>query len=317
MASGITNGGDLSPAVRQNFQRRMLAVKTPNLIYKPFAMKDELEAYNGDIKRYRRYAKFDLATAPLSETGAPISGQTLSATDIDAKINYYGAWVGVTTRVLLANQERVLNQMVLLCGLQMRETEDKLIQQALESGVQKVNCVYGVNGDVPTEFTEQDSQDAVSTLLDQAAGMFLSGIRGADIIGSSPVRNAYIALATTKLTKYLEQQDNFVPVSRYGDQNYVMDGEWGAINNVRFFVSPQGSISATQSDLDNDVANIFYVAKESYACILQNGASATLYYNPPYLSDQLRQSVSMGWNMGQVARVLNTSWIYNLQASLA
>jgi len=312
----LTTSGDLSPAVRQDLAKRMLSVKTPNLIYKPFAMKDQLEAYNGDIKRYRRYNKLSLATEPLGPSGNPVSGQTLSAIDLDAKINYYGDFVGITTQVLLANQERVLNQCALLLGIQLRETEDKLIRQSLESGVQKINAVFGVNGNVPTEFTQEDAEEVVSSLLDNSAGMFLSGIRGADIIGSSPVRNAYIALATTRLTKTLQRQSDFIATSRYGDQAFVMDGEWGAINNVRYFVSPVGSVSSIKSDLGLDVANVMFVSKESYACILQDGASAELYYNPPYLSDQLRQSVSMGWTMGQVSRVLNTSWIANLQCSL-
>lgn len=314
---GITTSGDLAPAVRQDLAMRMLSVKTPNLIHKTWAMKDELEAHNGDIKRYRRYTKLGTSPAPLGPSGAPIAGKTLSATDIDAKIDYYGDWVGVTEQVVLANQERVLNQAALLLGLELRETEDQLIRQALESGVTQINSVFGTNGSVPTEFTAQDSQQISTTLVNNSAGMFLSGIRGADIIGSSPIRNAFVALGTSRLIPDIENSDGFVPVASYGDQAFVMDGEWGTIRNVRFFVSPVGSVSPTSSSTGLDVANLFYVSKESYACIIQNGASAEFIYNPPYLSDELRQTVSMGWKMAQVSRILNTAWIANNRCSLS
>ncbi len=314
---GITTSGDLAPAVRQDLAMRMLSVKTPNLIHKTWAMKDELEAHNGDIKRYRRYTKLGTSPAPLGPSGAPIAGKTLSATDIDAKIDYYGDWVGVTEQVVLANQERVLNQAALLLGLELRETEDQLIRQALESGVTQINSVYGTNGSVPTEFTAQDSQQISTTLVNNSAGMFLSGVRGADIIGSSPIRNAFVALGNSRLIPDIENSDGFISVASYGDQAFVMDGEWGTLRNVRFFVSPVGSVSPTSSSTGLDVANLFYVAKESYACIIQNGASAEFIYNPPYLSDELRQTVSMGWKMAQVSRILNTSWIANNRCSLS
>ncbi len=47
----LTTSGDLSPAVRQDLARRMLSVKTPNLILQTNLHEDQLEAYNGDIKR--------------------------------------------------------------------------------------------------------------------------------------------------------------------------------------------------------------------------------------------------------------------------
>lgn len=313
----VTTSGDLAPAVRQDLAMRMLALPTPNLIHKTFAMKDVLEAKHGDTKRYRRYAKFATATAPLGPSAAPVAGKTLSATDLDAKIDWYGDWTGVSEQVVLANQERVLNEAALILGLQLRETEDELIRDMLSSTVSQINCVNGSNGSVPTEWTQEDSVAVSTALIQNSASMFLSGIKGEDRFGTAPVRNAFVALATARLIPELDSAEDFTASANYPAQEYVMDGEWGTVRNVRYFVSPLGSVSNTASSTGLDVANVFIAGKESFACIKQNGASAEFIYNPPYLSDELRQSVSLGWKMAQVPRVLNNAWIMNLRCSLA
>jgi len=313
----ITTSGDLAPAVRQDLAMRMLSLPTPNLIHKEFAMKDILEAKHGDTKRYRLYNKFATATAPLGPSAAPIAGKTLSASDLDAKISWYGDWVGVSEQVVLANQEKVLNEAALILGLQLRETEDELIKDVLAATPSQVNCVGGTNGQVPTEFSQADSVAVTTALINNSASMFLSGIKGADIIGSSPVRNAFVGMAHSRIIDDLENADDFISSANYAFQDNVMPGEWGTVRNVRYFVSPVGSISLNASSGGQDVANVFIAAKESYACIKQGGASAEFIYNPPYLSDQLRQSVSMGWKMAQVPRLLRPEWLFNLRCSLA
>lgn len=313
----ITTSGELAPAVRQDLALRMLALPTPNLIHKTFAMKDVLEAKHGDIKRYRRYNKFATATAPLGPSAGPVVGKTLSATELDAKIDWYGDWVGVSEQVVIANQERVLNEAALILGLQLRETEDELIRDMLASTVSQINCVFGTNGDVPTKFTQKDSVSVSTALVNNSASMFLSGIKGEDRFGTAPVRNAFVGLANSRIIPDLEDADDFIAAANYPAQEYVMDGEWGTVRNIRYFVSPLGSVSDNASDLGNDVANVFIAGKESFACIKQNGASAEFIYNPPYLSDELRQSVSLGWKMAQVPRVLNNAWIMNLRCSLS
>jgi hypothetical protein len=57
--------------------------------------------------------------------------------------------------------------------------------------------------------------------------------------------------------------------------------EWGGVNNVRFFVSEQGSVTPNASLLGQDVANCFVAAKEAYKVVWQAGGKAKFIYLPP------------------------------------
>ena len=65
------------------------------------------------------------------------------------------------------------------------------------------------------------------------------------------------------------------------NQNPTLDSEWGSFRNVRFLVSSVGSKDPNSSALGADVLNIFVAAKEAYACIYQDGASAEFIYVDP------------------------------------
>lgn len=314
--AGTTAPGDLAPAVKQDLAMKMLSLPTPNLIHRDFAIKDTLEIKNGDTKRYRLYNKFATATAPLSGSGSPVAGKSLSAADIDAKIDYYGDWAGVSEQVYRANQEKVLNEASLVLGLQMRETEDELIRDVLASTPSQVNATNGVNGLNPSEWTADDSLAVQVTLMNNSGSMYLGGVEGADIIGSTPVRNSFVGMAHTRLCFTLDNSPEFQASTEYANQMKVLPGEYGAVRNIRYFVSPNGSISENASSGNTDVANVFIAAKESYACIKQGLDSNQFLFNPAYLSDQLHQTVSLGWKMIQVPLLLRPEWLFNLRCSL-
>lgn len=312
-----TAPADLAPAVKVDLALKMLALQNPNTIHGDFAMKDVLEVKSGDTKRYRLYNKFPTATAPLSPDGSPIKGKNMSASDIDARIDFYGDWAGVSERVFRVNQESTLNMASEILGLQMRETEDELIRDVLKATPSVVNCVNGNKGTTPTEFTSKDALEVQIALDVNAAQKYLGGLKGSDIIGSTPVRNAYIGMAHSRVEYDIENDPDFRPSSSYANQNDVMPGEYGAIRNVRYFTSPLGSISENAASDGSDVANVFIAGKESYACIRQGRDSLEFLYNPPWKSDELHQSVTLGWKMIQVPLLLRPEWLFNLRCALS
>lgn len=97
----------------------------------------------------------------------------------------------------------------------------------------------------------------------------------------------------------------------------ALRSEWGAIGNVRFLVSSIGSAIPNASNLGNTVYNIFVVGMEAYACIEQDGYSASFLYRPPIYDGPLALNASVGYKFAQVPRILNDQWIINLRATLA
>ncbi len=211
----------------------------------------------------------------------------------------------------------VLNETSKLLGISLRETEDELVRDMLAATAVVQSCVNGTNGDVPTEITQDDIQVAVRQLLNNDAKSLMSNIEGADKFGTAPVRNSFFALAHSNLSADLDNSNGFIHASQYPSQANLMEAEWGANGNLRFLLSSQGSVTPNSSGLGADIYSVFCVGLEAYACIEQDGYSAQFIYRPPIYDGPLAQNVTLGYKFGQATRILNDSWILNLQCTLS
>lgn len=187
----------------------------------------------------------------------------------------------------------------------------------LASTASFINCTGGVNGDVPTEITRSDVDVIVRALLNNNAYTILDNIEGEDKFGTAPVRDAYFALASTQLTGNLDNVAGFIHKNNYPAPMNALRSEWGAIGNLRFLVSSIGSVSANASTNGADVYNIFCVGMEAYACIEQDGYSASFIYRPPIYDGPLALNASVGYKFAEVPRITNDLWVLNLRATLA
>lgn len=224
--------------------------------------------------------------------------------------------IKVTDNCTLQSQDPVLNEAAARLGVSLRQTEDVLTRDMLAGTAAFINSVGGVNGDNPTEITRTDVDEVVRALLGSNAYTILDNIEGQDKFGTAPVRNAYFALCNTDLTANLDGVAGFVQINQYPSPMRALESEWGAIGNLRFLVSSIGSIAANASALGANVYNIFCVGMEAYACIEQDGYSASFIYRPPIYDGPLALNASVGWKMAEVPRILNDEWVLNLRATL-
>src|SRR5665213_2645642 len=74
----------------------------------------------------------------------------------------------------------------------------------------------------------------------------------------------------------------------------------GAVQNLRFLVSSIGSVALNASSLGANVYNIFCVGMEAYACIEQDGYSASFIYRPPIYDGPLALNASVGYKFAEV-----------------
>lgn len=178
-----------------------------------------------------------------------------------------------------------------------------------------INATGGVNGDNPTEITREDVNTVVRTLLDNDAYTILDNIEGEDKFGTAPVRDAYFALASTQLVGDLDSVAGFINKNEYPAPMNALRSEWGAVGNLRFLISSIGSITPNGSALGNDIFNIFCVGLEAYACIEQDGYSASFIYRPPIYDGPLALNASVGYKFAEVPRITNDAWVINLRVT--
>lgn len=187
-----------------------------------------------------------------------------------------------------SNRLPVLNSAAARLGQSLRETQDALQRDNLESSASIINCVGGTNGDIPTEMTISDVDD-VFTVLQNNSGEYITNIVEADLkFGTSPIGDAYGCMLTTRMIPVLYDMTGFVKKFQYPNISQTLSVEIGGANNVRFFASEQGSVTPNASMLGNDIANCFVTAKEGYKVVWQAGGKARFIYLPPgYNNDPL------------------------------
>lgn len=211
----------------------------------------------------------------------------------------------------------VLNEAAARLGVSLRQTEDELTRNMLAGSAGFINAVGGVNGDNPTEITRSDVDTIVRTLLSNNAYTIMDNIEGEDKFGTAPVRDAYFALGSTQLIGQLEAVSGFIAKSQYPAPMNALRSEWGAISNLRFLLSSIGSVTASASNLGANVYNIFCVGMEAYACVQQDGYSASFIYRPPIYDGPLALNASVGYKFAEVPRITNDLWVINLRCTLA
>ena len=311
--SSITTVAVLPPAVREYYDRLLLMTAYPTLVHTKFAQKRVLPEKMGDTIVFRRYSRLATVPIPLVDGITP-PGAPLSATDIKARVDFYGNFVTVTNQVELTVEDRVLNEAARLLAQNLAQTMDEVTRDVLASTSSVLQCANGVNGNTPTELTKADIDIAVRTLLGLDSEMISEVVVGRDAFGTTPVRPAFWAYLDTDLLDDLEQVANFAHSSQYANQQSVLDSEWGATGNVRWLYTSVGSVSSSTPAVYNN----FVIGKEAYAVVHLRSETGEFYVEPlgsAGAADPLHQRGSVGWQHPFVSRILNDAFMLNLTAT--
>lgn len=105
----ITDVATLPPAVRDYYDRLLLMTAYPQLIHTKFAQKRVLPNKEGDTIVFRRYARMATVPVPLVDGITP-PGAALSATDIKARVDFYGKEIAVVKFFLIDLEAYVMQE---------------------------------------------------------------------------------------------------------------------------------------------------------------------------------------------------------------
>ena len=306
----------LPPQIQQRYNAKLLSTPEKNLVHMLFATPVELPDNQGFIDRQSRYDALQLFPVPLDDAQTNPPPQQLNRVDVDCRVRVYATYIVLTRQVTITNEDPILNSAAARLGQALRETQDSLVRDQLESSASIINCVGGSNGDLPTEMSITDVDDVVTVLQNNSAE-YITNIVEADLkFGTSPIGDSYGCMLTTRMIPVLNGIQGFVRKFQYPNISQTLSTEWGGVDNVRFFISEQGSVSAQSSLLGNDVANCFVAAKESYKVVWQAGGKARFIYLPPgYNNDpcMLRHTAGASFYQGQC--ITNDLWIQNLRST--
>ena len=292
----------MPPQIQQRYNAKLLSTPERNLVHMLFATPVELPDNQGFIDRQSRYDRLDLFPVPLDDAQVNPPPQQLNRVDVDCRVRVYATYMVLTRQVTITNEDPILNSAAARLGQALRETQDVLVRDQLESSCSIINSIGGQNGDLPTEMAISDIDDVV-TVLQNNSGEYITKIIGAeDRYGTSPIGDSYGCMLTTRMIPVLNNVQGMVRKFQYPNIDKTLSTEWSGVNNVRFFISEQGSVTPNASLLGNDVANCFVSAKEAYKVVWQAGGKARFIYLPPgYNNDpcMLRHTAGCSFYQGQ------------------
>ncbi len=169
---------------------------------------------------------------------------------------------------------------------------------------------------MPTNLTLPDIDTVTAALATNDAIMMLDSQIGEDRFGTGPLRSAFLALGHTQLIPDLNNLNGFLSKWNYPMGSRSESTEFGAVNNVRFFLSSVASVSPQASRLGATVYNIFVQGMESLGCVEQDNFTSRFLYRPPVYSDPLFQNVTLGYVFAEVPVILNDLWLFNMRCTL-
>lgn len=326
--ANITSTSEVADAIGVWYSPSLLDCAVPKLIHMQFGMKKSLPQGHGFKMRFGRFEELDEATSALSETTDP-DGQTMVVTRMDAKVEEYGDVVIITDAVKMTVSDPILNQTNKKLGEQMGRTLDTLTLDVLVSTGTVHNCVHGGNGNAITEYTQEDGDEIVETLMVNDAEMFTAVVEGTNKFGTSPLDESYCTMAHTKLYKDLKKVSSWVPKNQYPNQSKFYIGERGYTDNNRWCLTSKGSV---ESSLGYDVYDFITTSVDAYGIIDMEGEgfneqgmdskgnirpAETIYTAPGGHNDRLKRKHSLGWKAYHTCRILNDNWLIRGRCSLA
>jgi N4-gp56 family major capsid protein len=302
------------PEVRVFYDRLLLKLATPALIYDKCAQQRVIPMNSGDTLIFRRYGTQSAATTPLTEAVTP-PGQSQSIIDFSAKISWYGAFMIVSDVVQYTVQDRVLNELTKVLSLQLGLTLDTLIRDMMVSTASSILCSKGSNGNTPTEITDLDLQ-LVQRALRQGNAEFLTPlVEGANKFGTAPGRQAFWGFMSTDMELDLEAVSSFNSVANYANHSTSLLPEWGQTRNIRWMTSTNGYNNGGSPAIYSS----FVVGREAYGTIKLGAMQAQLIVKPlgsAGTTDALDQRSSVGFKVPWAGRVINDNWIARVLSTL-
>ena len=145
----------LPPQVQQRYNAKLLSTPEHNLVHMLFATPVELPDNQGFIDRQSRYDRLNLFPVPLDDGQNNPPPQQLNRVDVDCRVRVYATYIVLTRLVTITNEDPVLNSAAARLGQALRETQDALVRDQLESSASVINCVG-----------KRKSADVKSSLID-------------------------------------------------------------------------------------------------------------------------------------------------------
>lgn len=325
-----TTYGDISQRTAGYAAVDMLEHAEPVIVLGKFAKTKPVPRNKADNVKFRRPVPFSAATTPLQEGVTPTS-QKMNYEDVTVTLKQYGVPIEITDKVADLSEDPVLKDASMLAGEQAALTSEMVIYGAVKAGTN----VFYANGTARTSVNTAISLSRQRLVTRTLKGQKAQKLR--QILGSSSnyatqaIEASFIAVAHTDCESDIRSMAGFIPTAQYGSRSVICPEEIGAVEDVRYVLSPELSAFAdgggakgshvSTSGTSADVYPVLYFGANSYATVPLKGEHAItpMVINPGTIdkSDPLGQVGYVSWKAYMAAVILNENWMARLEVAVA
>lgn len=319
--------GDISTRTAAYAAKEMLKHAEPVSVLSKFGLTKPLPRNKTDTVKFRRPVPFEPVEVPLQEGVTPAPG-SMSYEDVTVQLLQWGDLYSITDKIADMHEDPVLNDMSMLCGEQAQKTLERLIWNKIKAGTNVTYANGSARTDVNTALALADQRKAVRYLQSMKAKKITRILGGSPDYNTTPVEASYVGFGHTDLAADIRGLAGFTPVAEYGSMKPLCAEEFGAVEDVRYILSPElvpwedaggahGGTVVTTSGTNGDVYPLVYVGQDAYGLVPLKGAGAIspVVHNPDTKdkSDPLGQRGYVGWKTWFQATILNQTWIYRAE----
>jgi N4-gp56 family major capsid protein len=332
----ITQYGDISPRTAAYAYTEMLKHVEPVLVLSRFGQLKPLPKNKSQTIKFRRAVPYAPVTAPLQEGVTPsVSGTSFE--DVSVTVQQWGDVHGLTDVVEDTHEDPVLKVMMQLTGEQAAATTEQVVYNVVKGGT-SVYYANGASRSAVNTAISLNKQRAVVRALQRAKAKQITSVLGpSPNIGTSAVEAAYVAIGHTDIGPDVRNMTGFVPVAKYGSMKPICPEEVGAVENVRYILTPDlepwanaggayGGTVLSTGGVSADVYPVLFFGQDAFGLTPlknqktkegNNLAVMPIVINPnqPSASDPLGQRGFVGWKAWFAAVRLNETWMARLEVA--
>lgn len=312
-----TTTSEVTQAVNVFYDRALLRKAIPLFVHLNWAQIRDIPRNNGTTIKFRKYTLLTPATTALSEGVTP-TGSQLSITDITATIAQYGDYVTLTDKLVFTTLDPVLTETAELLGIQYQQTIERICRDVMVAGttIQYAStAVSRVTVTSAMKITKAEVQEAVRTLKTNITRKITSMVDFSTGFNSSPINTCYIGICSPSTTYDLKNIPGFIRIEEYG-QKKAMEGEVGALDEVRFVETTEAKVFSSAGAGNIDVHATLILGSDAYGITRISGEAIKNIIKPlgsAGSADPLDQRQTSGWKATFVAKILNESWMLRLE----
>lgn len=300
--SNTTTTGDITAAMRQYYDTRLIKKASPKLVYHQFAVKRPLPAGNSQTIVFHGWE--DLDTTPgkyLLTEGVTPSGQKLTPYDIVATVQQYGNFVELTDLVITTAIDDMVATAVDKLSGQAAVVLDKLTRNELIADSEVGEHYQGEVATGPDEITKDNKMTVRDIKL------LVARLRRTN---APTIDGKYPLVLHPDCSFDLSEDPEYKDRIKYAAPKSFLNGFIGELEGARLYEST--NVKITKNTAGVPIYHNHITAEGAYATVaLSGGALKTIIkqLGSSGTADPLDQRGTAAWKASTVTKVLIPEYI--------